>query len=83
MSARYGDNISQRQLLLELRNLIDLARGFRYFHWTTEPLVTMMNIRYLVERNPHGARSKHVLYNLAPSRREWLRPLFEELENGH
>jgi hypothetical protein len=82
MSARNGDELSQRLLLLELRNVIDLARGFRYFHWTAEPLATMMNVRYLVERNPHGSRSTHVLYNLSKSRREWLLPLFEEIDNG-
>jgi hypothetical protein len=80
MNARNGDDLSQRQLFLVLRNLIDHARGVRYYHWTPEPLMAMLDVRGTVESNPHGSRSTYVLYNLAPSRREWLRPLFEEID---
>lgn len=81
MRARNGDELSQRQLLLKLRNLIDQARRFFYFHWEPDQKsATLLNIRHLVESNPHGSHSTHVLYNLAPSRREWLRPLFEEID---
>lgn len=78
-SARCGDKISQRQLLLELRNAIDAARLVRYFNWSNEPLAAMLDVRRLVEQNPVGCRSKYVRHNLARSRNEWLGPLFEEL----
>lgn len=58
--------LPQRQLALELRYAIDVARE-------RPSGAAFDRVKALVDRHPHGMTSRHVEHNLGLTRNEWLR----------
>ena len=61
-----NDHLSQRMLVYELKHAID--RCVRR-PWDA---MARRHLEDVVRGNPHGVRSRHVLYNIGRGRREWL-----------
>jgi len=60
--------MSQRQLVAELKPLIDHARLHPH-SYSSEWVVPILE---LATRNPRSIRREYVMYNLGPARRRWL-----------
>jgi len=59
------DELPQRQLALELRYAIDIARR-------VNSEASYARVKELIVGNPHNVRSRHVEHNLGVGRLAWL-----------
>lgn len=61
----FRERLGQRELALDLRYLIDIARR-------TEASDAVERIRLLIAEHPHGAASRHIHHNIGKERLAWL-----------